>query len=82
MGPPRAEASDVHAPSRLPPATPNSLFTPSYELSRCSLTGTSIIAVRKLNGYKLPTDPFFVKQVRDIVGLVLNPPDKAMVFCV
>jgi putative transposase len=30
----------------------------------------------------LSTDPFFVEKVRDIVGLYLNPPDKAMVLCV
>ena len=28
------------------------------------------------------TDPFFVEKVRDVVGLYLNPPDKAMVLCV
>ena len=32
--------------------------------------------------FKLSMDPFFVEQVRDIVGLYLNPPDKAMVLCV
>ena len=32
--------------------------------------------------FKLSTDPFFVEKVRDIVGLYLNPPDKAMVLCV
>jgi len=31
---------------------------------------------------KLSTDPLFVEKVRDIVGLYLNPPDKAMVLCV
>lgn len=31
--------------------------------------------------FKLSTDPFFVEKVRDIVGLYLNPPDKAMVLC-
>ncbi len=30
----------------------------------------------------MSTDPFFVEKVRDIVGLYLNPPDKAMVLCV
>jgi hypothetical protein len=29
-----------------------------------------------------PLDPFFVEKVRAIVGLYLNPPDKAMVLCV
>jgi len=32
--------------------------------------------------FKLSTDPFFVEKVRDIVGLYLNPPEKAMVLCV
>lgn len=32
--------------------------------------------------FKLSTDPFFVEKVRDITGLYLNPPDKAMVLCV
>jgi transposase len=32
--------------------------------------------------FKLSTDPLFVDKVRDIVGLYLNPPDKALVLCV
>jgi transposase len=32
--------------------------------------------------FKLSADPFFVEKVRDIVGLYLNPPDRAMVLCV
>ena len=32
--------------------------------------------------FKLSTDPLFVEKVRDIVGLYLNPPDKALVLCV
>jgi len=32
--------------------------------------------------FKISTDAFFVEKVRDIVGLYLNPPDKAMVLCV
>ena len=32
--------------------------------------------------FKISTDPFFVEKVRDIVGLYLNPPDKAVVLCV
>jgi putative transposase len=32
--------------------------------------------------FKLSTNPFFVEKVRDIVGLYLNPPDKALVLCV
>jgi putative transposase len=32
--------------------------------------------------FKLSSDPFFVKKVRDIVGLYLNPPENAVVLCV
>ena len=32
--------------------------------------------------FKLSTDPMFVDKVRDIVGLYLDPPIKAMVLCV
>jgi hypothetical protein len=31
---------------------------------------------------KLSTDPQFVEKVRDIVGLYLDPPEKALVICV
>src|SRR6059036_3115683 len=31
--------------------------------------------------FKLSKDPLFVEKVRDIVGLYLNPPDKALVLC-
>jgi transposase len=32
--------------------------------------------------FKLSTDPQFVEKVRDVVGLYLNPPEQALVFCV
>jgi transposase len=32
--------------------------------------------------FKLSTDPLFVAKVRDIVGLYLDPPDRALVLCV
>ncbi len=32
--------------------------------------------------FKLSTDPEFVAKVRDVVGLYLNPPDRALVLCV
>jgi hypothetical protein len=36
----------------------------------------------RVETFKLSTDPLFVDKVRDIVGLYLNPPDRAMVLCV
>jgi transposase len=32
--------------------------------------------------FKLSRDPLFIEKVRDIVGLYLNPPDRALVLCV
>ena len=32
--------------------------------------------------FKLSTDPLFVEKVRDIVGLYLSPPERAIVLCV
>jgi transposase len=32
--------------------------------------------------FKLSTDPLFIEKVRDIVGLYMNPPDRALVLCV
>jgi transposase len=32
--------------------------------------------------FKLSNDPLFIEKVRDIVGLYLSPPDKALVLCV
>ncbi len=32
--------------------------------------------------FKLSTDPLFVEKVRDIVGLYLNPPERAVVLCI
>lgn len=36
----------------------------------------------QVKGFKLSKDPMFVEKVRDIVGLYLNPPEKALVLCV
>lgn len=36
----------------------------------------------RVTRFKLSKDPHFVDKLRDIVGLYLNPPDKAVVFCV
>jgi transposase len=32
--------------------------------------------------FKLSTDPHFIEKVTDVVGLYLNPPDKALIFSV
>lgn len=36
----------------------------------------------RIKTFKLSNDPLFVSKVRDIVGLYMDPPDKALVLCV
>jgi len=36
----------------------------------------------RVETFKLSTDPFFIEKVRDIVGLYVNPPERALVLCV
>ena len=36
----------------------------------------------RVEAFKLSTDPLFVEKVRDIVGLYMAPPEKALVLCV
>lgn len=36
----------------------------------------------RVETFKLSTDPFFIDKVRDVVGLYLSPPEKAVVLCV
>jgi transposase len=40
------------------------------------------LAPHKQDSWKLSTDPLFVEKVRDVVGLYLNPPERALVLCV
>ena len=36
----------------------------------------------RTEGFTLSTDPFFVDKVHDVVGLYLDPLERALVFCV
>jgi len=40
------------------------------------------LAPHRQEGFKLSRDPLFIDKVRDIVGLYLDPPDRALVLCV
>jgi transposase len=35
-----------------------------------------------VDSFKLSTDPLFIEKVRDVVGLYLDPPERALVLCV
>ena len=40
------------------------------------------LAPHKQDSWKLSKDPLFVAKVRDVVGLCLDPPERALVLCV
>lgn len=58
--------------------------------ARCGLSRSSVhrvwrafaLAPHRSESFKLSRDPLFIDKVRDIVGLYLDPPDKALVLCV
>jgi transposase len=57
---------------------------------RCGLSQTAVSRIwrafalqpHRTETFKLSKDPLFIEKVRDVVGLYLNPPDKALVLCV
>lgn len=36
----------------------------------------------RVETFKLSTDPYFIDKVHDVVGLYLDPPERALIFCV
>jgi transposase len=46
------------------------------------LEGFRPAAAPRVESFKLSSDPLFVDKVRDIVGLYMAPPDRALVLCV
>ena len=57
---------------------------------RCGLSQTMVsrlwrafaLQPHRVEGFKLSKDPLFIEKLRDIVGLYLNPPERAVVLCV
>lgn len=57
--------------------------------ARCGLSRATVHRIwrafalqpHRTETFKLSTDPLFIEKVRDIVGLYLHPPDKALVLC-
>jgi len=57
---------------------------------RCGLSQSAVSRIwrafalqpHRVRTFKLSKDPLFIEKVRDIVGLYLNPPAKALVLCV
>ena len=55
---------------------------------RCGLSHNTVshswrafgLQPHRTEAFKLSSDPFFIEKVRDIVGLYLDPPDRALVL--
>jgi len=48
----------------------------------CRIWRAFALQPHRTGTFKLSSDPLFIEKVRDIVGLYLNPPHKALVLCV
>lgn len=48
----------------------------------CNAFTSGDIQPHRVGKFKLSNDPHFEEKVRDIVGLYLNPPERALVLCV
>jgi transposase len=64
-----------------------SLRSMAKEIAHAPSTGHRIwrafgLQPHRVETFKLSTDPLFVEKVRDIVGLYLTPPERAIVLCV
>src|SRR5215217_3215346 len=48
----------------------------------CRIWHAFALKPHRVDTFKLSTDPLFLEKVRDVVGLYLSPPDRALVLCV
>lgn len=48
----------------------------------CRIWRAFALQPHRTETFKLSTDPLFIDKVRDIVGLYLDPPDRALVLCI
>src|SRR5271169_303267 len=56
----------------------------------CGISKASVQRIWRANGlkphlvrtFKLSNDPDFIEKLKDVVGLYMNPPDHALVFCI
>ena len=87
---PEAEAQIVQATQFEPPPKGRSHWSRVSMAERFKTNPSRIGNIWKAHGlkphqsetFKISTDPQLVEKVRDICGLYLNPPDKALVLCV
>ena len=84
----------VGAPRKITDLQMEEVITKTWSTRRMAeevgLTQNAIVRIwrafglqpHRVENFKFSKDPQFVEKVRDIVGLYLNPPDRAIVLCV
>jgi transposase len=70
---------------------PNATHWSTRSLAKaCGLSQTAVSRIwrafglkpHRIETFKISTDPLFIEKVRDVVGLYIAPPDRAIVLCV
>src|SRR4051794_52983 len=64
------------------PTQPVSVFETAKNSLDFLLAGAFGLQPHRTESFKLSPDPLLIEKVRDIVGLYMDPPDHAVVFCV
>lgn len=92
-GPPRTitdEMVEQVIVATLEQRPPNATHWSTRSMAQATgISQTSIVRIwhafglqpHRTQSFKLSTDPLFIEKVRDIVGLYLNPPERALVLC-
>src|SRR5215467_15990061 len=85
----RSKESEIVAKTQSPPA--NATYWSCRRMAEiCGVSKASVQRIWQAHGlkphlvktFKLSNDPHFIEKLEDVVGLYLNPPEHALVFCV
>lgn len=85
-----AEVEDVVTKTLESMPTNSTHWSTRLMAQKTGLSQTAIVRIwrtfglqpHRVENFKFSKDPQFVEKVRDIVGLYLNPPDRAIILCV
>ena len=85
----RSKEAEIVAKTQSPPA--NATHWSCRRMAEtCGVSKASVQRIWQANGlkphlvktFKLSNDPHFIEKLEDVVGLYLNPPEHALVFCI
>src|ERR1700680_536861 len=91
ISPPLAHAKTAEIITRTQSAPPQATQWSCSRMAKlCGVSKASVQRVWHANGlkphllktFKLSNDPDFIAKLEDVVGLYMNPPDHALVFCI